>query len=127
MRRIGFLLSALAPDSPASQARITAIAQKLQELGWTDGRNIRIDYRWGLRDADRLRRSAAELVALAPDAIIAGGNPALVALQEATRTLPIVFGNVVDPVGFGLVASLARPGGNTTGFMNVEFGRSHRQ
>jgi putative ABC transport system substrate-binding protein len=124
MRRIGFLLSALVPDDLESQARITAVAQKLQELGWTDGRNIRIDYRWGLRDADRLRRYAAELVALAPDAIIAGGNPALVALQEATSTLPIVFGNVLDPVGFGLVASLARPGGNTTGFMSAEFGLS---
>jgi putative ABC transport system substrate-binding protein len=93
-------------------------------LGWTDGRNMRIDYRWGLRDADRLRRYAAELVALAPDAIIAGGNPALVASQEATRTVPIVFANVLDSVAFGLVPSLARPGGNTTGFMSVEFGLS---
>jgi putative ABC transport system substrate-binding protein len=127
MRRIGFLLSALAPDDPESQARITAVAQRLQELGWTDGRNMRIDYRWGLRDADRLRRYAAELVALAPDAIIAGGNPALMAMQEATHRLPIVFANAVDPVGYGLVASLARPGGNATGFMGAEFGQSAKQ
>jgi putative ABC transport system substrate-binding protein len=124
MRRIGFMLSALAPDDPEGQARITAVAQKLQELGWTDGRNMRMDYRWGLRDADRLRRYAAELVALAPDAVLAGGNPALMALQEATRTLPIVFANVLDPVGYGLVTSLARPGGNATGFMSAEFGVS---
>jgi putative ABC transport system substrate-binding protein len=122
MRRIGFIFSSLAPDDPEGQARLTAFVQKLQELGWTDGRNMRIDYRWGLGNADRLRRSAAELVALAPDAILAGGNPALVALQEATRTLPIVFANALDPVGFGQVASLARPGGNATGFMSVEFG-----
>jgi ABC-type uncharacterized transport system substrate-binding protein len=98
--------------------------QGLRELGWTDGRNVRIDYRWGLGDSDRLRRYAAELVALAPDAILAGGNPALVALQQATRTVPIVFANIVDPVGSGYVASLARPGGNATGFMSVEYGLS---
>jgi putative tryptophan/tyrosine transport system substrate-binding protein len=122
MRRIGFMFSSLALDDSEGQARLTAFVQKLQELGWTDGRNIRIDYRSGLGDAGRLRRYAAELVALAPDAILAGGNPALAALQEETRTLPIVFANALDPVGFGQVASLARPGGNATGFMSVEFG-----
>jgi putative tryptophan/tyrosine transport system substrate-binding protein len=124
IRRIGLFLSTLAADDPESQARATAFVQGLQELGWTDGRNVRIDYRWGLGDADRLRRSAAELVALAPDVILAGGTPALAALQQATRALPIVFANVNDPVGLGLVTSLARPGGNSTGFMNVEFGLS---
>jgi putative tryptophan/tyrosine transport system substrate-binding protein len=124
MRRIGLFLSSLAADDPESQARATAFVQGLQELGWTDGRNMRIDYRWGLGEADRLHRSAAELVALAPDVILAGGTPALVALQQATRALPIVFANVNDPVGNGLVISLARPGGNATGFMNVEFGLS---
>ena len=122
MRRIGFMFSALAMDDPEGLARLTAFVQKLQELGWTDGRNIRIDYRSGLGDPQRLRRYAAELVAFAPDAILAGGNPALAALQEATRTLPIVFANAIDPVAFGQVASLARPGGNATGFMSVEFG-----
>jgi putative ABC transport system substrate-binding protein len=122
MRRIGLILSGLAADDPEGQARITAFVQGLEKLGWTDGRGLRIDYRWGLGDPDRLRKSAAELVALAPDAILAGGNPALVALQQATRTLPIVFANATDPVGFGSVTSLARPGGNATGFMNVEFG-----
>jgi putative tryptophan/tyrosine transport system substrate-binding protein len=122
-RRIGFLLSSLAGDDPESQARITAFVQRLQELGWTDGRNVRIDHRWGLGDAVRLRKYAAELIALSPDAILAGGPPAVAALQQATRTLPIVFANVTDPVGLGLVASLARPGGNATGFMNVEFGQ----
>jgi putative tryptophan/tyrosine transport system substrate-binding protein len=124
MRRIGFILSALPADDPEGQARITAFVQGLQQLGWTDGRNLRIDFRWGLGDAERLRRYSVELVALAPDVLFAGGSLALAALQQATRTLPIVFANVVDPVGLGNVASLARPGGNTTGFMNVEFGLS---
>jgi putative ABC transport system substrate-binding protein len=124
MRRIGFLLTGLPADDPEGQARITAFVQGLQQLGWTDGRNVRIDFRWGLGDADRLRTSATELVALAPDAMLAGGNPAVAALQQASRTLPIVFAGAVDPVGSGYVASLARPGGNTTGFMGVEFGLS---
>jgi putative ABC transport system substrate-binding protein len=122
VRRVGLILSSLAADDPEGQARITAFVQGLEKLGWTDGRNLRIDYRWGLGDSDRLRRSAAELVAFAPDVILAGGTPALVALQQASGTLPIVFANVTDPVALGLVASLARPGGNATGFMNVEFG-----
>jgi putative tryptophan/tyrosine transport system substrate-binding protein len=123
-RRIGLILSGLASDDPEGQARITAFVQGLQELGWTDGRNIRIDYRWALGDPDRLHRYAAELVALTPDAILAGGNPALAALEQATDSVPIVFANAVDPVGFGMVASLARPGSNATGFMNAEFGVS---
>jgi putative ABC transport system substrate-binding protein len=124
VRRVGLILSSLAADDPEGQARITAFVQGLEKLGWTDGRNLRIDYRWGLGDSDRLRRSAAELVAFAPDVILAGGTPALVALQQASGTLPIVFANVTDPVALGLVTSLARPGGNATGFMNVEFGLS---
>jgi putative tryptophan/tyrosine transport system substrate-binding protein len=124
MRRVGVMLSALAADDPEALARVTAFVQGLQELGWTDGRNVRIDYRWGLGDADRQRRYAAELVALAPDVVVAGGNPALAAFQQATNTVPIVFANVTDPVGAGYVASLARPGGNATGFMAVEFGLS---
>jgi len=124
MRRVGFMFSLLAADDPEGQARITAFVQGLQERGWTDGRNVRIDYRFGLGDADRLRRYAAELVALAPDVVLAGGGTAVAALQQATRTLPIVFANVNDPVGGGFVASLARPGGNATGFMSYEFGQS---
>jgi putative ABC transport system substrate-binding protein len=124
MRRVGFLLTTLPADDPEGQARITAFAQGLERLGWSDGRNLRIDYRWGLGDVDRQRGLAAELVALGPDVLLAGGNGALTALQQATRTLPIVFANVIDPVGSGYVASLARPGGNATGFMSVEFGQS---
>jgi putative ABC transport system substrate-binding protein len=124
VRRIGLMLSALAADDSEGQARITAFVQGLQELNWTDGRNTRIEYRWGLGDPERLRKAAAELVALAPDVILAGGNPALEALQQASRTVPIVFANVADPVGSGYVASLARPGGNTTGFMSNEYGLS---
>jgi putative tryptophan/tyrosine transport system substrate-binding protein len=124
MRRVGVMLGVLAADDPEALARVTAFVQGLQELGWTDGRNVRIDYRWGLGDADRQHRHAAELVALAPDVVVAGGNPALAAFQQATNTLPIVFANVGDPVGSGYVASLARPGGNATGFMSVEFGLS---
>ena len=124
MRRIGVLVSGLAADDPEWQARGTAFVQGLQELGWTDGRNVRVEYRFGLGDPDRLRKFAAELVALAPDVVLAGGGVAVPALQRATRTLPIVFANVGDPVGLGLVSSLARPGGNTTGFMTVELGVS---
>jgi putative ABC transport system substrate-binding protein len=124
MRRVGLMLTTLPADDPEGQARITAFAQGLERLGWSDGRNLRIDYRWGLGDVDRERGYATELVALAPDVLLAGGNGALTAFQQATRTLPIVFANVIDPVGSGYVASLARPGGNATGFMSVEFGQS---
>jgi putative tryptophan/tyrosine transport system substrate-binding protein len=96
----------------------------LQELGWTDGRNLHIDTRWGAGGVDRYRRYAAELVALTPDILVTGGAPAVEALQRATRTVPIVFTTVTDPVGGGLVASLARPGGNTTGFTLSEYGLS---
>jgi putative tryptophan/tyrosine transport system substrate-binding protein len=122
VRRVGVLTTILAPDDPEGLTRLTAFVQKLQELGWTDGRNMRIDYRSGLGDAERLRKYAAELVKLAPDVLLAGGGGALAAFQQATSTIPIVFANALDPVGFGNVASLARPGGNATGFMNAEFG-----
>ena len=108
-----------AADDPEGQARLAAFVQGLQQLGWTDGRNVRIDYRWGAGDADRIRRYAAELVALAPDVILASGSSTVAPLQQATRTVPIVFVHVVDPVGAGFVASLARPGGNATGFTPV--------
>ena len=120
MRRIGVLMT-LAADDPEGQARLMAFAQGLQELGWTIGRNVRIDTRWGAGDAERYRRYAAELVALAPDVILANGSPALAPLQQATRSVPIVFTIVADPVGAGYVDSLARPGGNITGFSNFEY------
>jgi putative ABC transport system substrate-binding protein len=124
VRRIGFLMGGLAADDPEAQARITAFVQALAQLGWIDGRNMRIDYRFGLTDPERQRKYAAELVALPPDVILAGGNGGMGPLLEATRTIPIVFANVVDPVAAGYVASLPRPGGNATGFMSVEFGLS---
>jgi putative ABC transport system substrate-binding protein len=108
VRRIG-VLQPLAADDPESPARVTAFAQGLQQFGWTDGRNVRIDYRWAAGDTDRYRRYAAELVALAPDVILASSSPAMMSLQQLTRTMPIVFVNVVDPVGAGFVESLARP------------------
>ena len=117
------LLSDAAEDSEG-QARLAAFVQALQQLGWTDGRNVRVDTRWGAADADRYRKYAAELVALAPDVLVATTSPAVAALQQATRTLPIVFAAVVDPVGAGFVANLAQPGGNTTGFALYEYGIS---
>ena len=123
LRRIG-VLTGFTADDPEGQARITAFVQGLQELGWTDGRNVRIEYRSGASVGNRYRKYAEELVALAPEAILASGPPSAAALRQATRTLPIVFANVIDPVGLGHVLSLARPGGNTTGFMSVEFGQS---
>jgi putative ABC transport system substrate-binding protein len=123
MRRIGVLM-ALAADDPQGQARLTAFLQALQQLGWTDGRNVRIDTRWAAGDADRFRRYAAELIALAPDAILASGGTGAGALLQATRTVPIVFTQTNDPVGAGYVDSLARPGGNATGFTNMEYGMS---
>ena len=106
-----------AADDPEGQARLAAFQQGLQQLGWSDGRNVRIDIRWGENDVDRERKYAAELVALAPDVIVASGTLSVAALQHVSRTLPIVFVGVTDPVGAGLVDSLARPGGNVTGFM----------
>jgi putative ABC transport system substrate-binding protein len=123
MRRIGVLMN-FAADDPESSARVTALAQGLQHLGWTDGRNVRIDYRWGAADPERGRKFATELVALAPDVILASTSAATEPLQQATRTLPIVFVNVVDPVGAGFVDSLAQPGGNATGFTLYEYGIS---
>jgi len=121
MRRIGVLMS-LAADDPEGQARLTAFVQGLQELGWTDGRNVQIDYRWPAGDAERIRRYAAELAALAPDIILAGGGAVVPSLLQATRGIPIVFTQTPDPVGAGFVESLARPGGNVTGFMLYEYG-----
>jgi putative ABC transport system substrate-binding protein len=123
MRRVGVLMAFPAGD-PEAQARLTAFLQGLEELGWTDGRNVRIDSVWGMGGPERIRRYAAELVALAPDVILASASSAVGALQQATRTVPIVFVTVVDPVGAGFVESLARPGGNTTGFTLFEFGIS---
>jgi putative tryptophan/tyrosine transport system substrate-binding protein len=123
VRRIGVLMNLAAAD-PESTARVTAFAQGLQELGWTSGRNVQIDTRWAAADADLFRRYAAELEALAPDVILASSSPAMMSLQQLTRTVPIVFVNIVDPVGAGFVESLARPGGNTTGFVLYEYGMS---
>jgi putative tryptophan/tyrosine transport system substrate-binding protein len=123
VRRIGVLLP-FTPDDPESQARMLAFAQGLQSLGWTVGDNLRIDIRWGAADADRNRRYAAELLALGPDVILANAGGEITAVQQATRSVPIVFANAVDPVGLGFVASLARPGGNVTGFTPAEFGQS---
>jgi len=120
MRRIGVLMNRAA-DDPTGQARLKAFQQALQQLGWSDGRNVQIDVRWGENDADRSRRYAAELVALAPDVILAGGTLSVAAVQQASRSVPIVFASVADPVGAGFVDSLARPGGNATGFMNYEY------
>src|SRR5262245_10700500 len=123
MRRIGMLIPQAA-DDPESQARVTAFAQGLQESGWVVGRNVQIEYRWGAGDADRVRRYAAELVALAPDVILTSGGSTMPPLLRATRSVPIVFANVADPVGQGFVGSLSRPGGNITGFMQFELSLS---
>jgi putative ABC transport system substrate-binding protein len=121
MRRIG-VLAPFAADDPEEQARVAAFVHGLQQLGWTDGRNVQIDYRWAAGDADRMRKYAAELVALAPDAILAAGGATVGPLLQATRTVPVVFTLTPDPVGAGFVDSLARPGGNATGFTNFEYG-----
>ena len=123
MRRIGVLM-ATAADDPEGQARIVAFQQRLQQFGWTIGRNVRIDSRWPAGDSERIRGYAAELVTLSPDVILATGSAAAGPLLQATRTVPIVFVIVVDPVGAGLVNSLARPGGNATGFIQFEYGIS---
>jgi len=118
MRRVGVLMP-LARDNPEAQARITAFVQGLQKLGWTEGRNLQIEYRWGIGD---LQKAATELVALSPDVIFAISTQAVAALQRATRNVPIVFANVADPVSGGFVDSLAKPGGNITGFTNFDYG-----
>jgi len=122
VRRIG-VLSNLLENDPEAVARLTALRKSLQEFGWVEGRNLQIDTRWGV-DNDRIRKNAAELIALAPDLILANAPPSVMALQQATRTVPIVFVNMTDPVGMGIVQSLARPGGNATGFTVAEFGLS---
>ena len=123
MRRIGMLMS-LTPDDPDGRARSDAFLQGLQRSGWIDGRNIQIDHRWGGGDADNFRKYAAELVALDPDALLASGTVTVAPLLQATRKVPIVFVQVADPVGAGFVNSLARPGGNVTGFALFEYGIS---
>ena len=123
MRRIGVLTSATMSDA-TSKARFGTLQQKLGLLGWNDGRNTRIDYRWAAGDPDNLRKYAAELVALAPDVVMANGSAAAALLLQATRSVPIVFTDVPDPVGAGFVDSLARPGRNGTGFMLFEYSMS---
>jgi len=124
MRRVGVLLPFTADDSEG-QARLMAFVQGLQQLGWAVGTNVRIDARWGAGDAERIRKYAAELLALTPDVIVANGSPEVSTLRQTTRTVPIVFANAADPVGQGFVASLSRPGGTVTGFTPLdEFGQS---
>ena len=119
-RRVAVLI-AIPETDPEGQLRIAAFRGGLQNLGWIEGRNIQIDYRWSTGNAERLKAAAAELVGLRPDVIFAGNTTAVIALQRATSTLPIVFVQVADPVARGLVASLARPGGNITGFALYEY------
>jgi putative ABC transport system substrate-binding protein len=123
VRRIGALINRGA-DDPQGEAGLAAFRQVLQQLGWSEGRNVRMDLRSGANDVDLTRRYATELVALAPDVVLAVGTVAVAAMQHASRTLPVVFAGVSDPVGAGLVDSLARPGGNATGFMNFEYSLS---
>jgi putative tryptophan/tyrosine transport system substrate-binding protein len=115
------VVTPLTSDDPEAQARLAAFRQRFQELGWIIGRNVRIEYRWGAGDADRNRKNAAELVGLAPDIILATGSLTLEPLLRATRTVPIVFVQVADPVGAGMVNSLSRPGGNATGFTTADY------
>ena len=119
MRRIGVLMQ-MAESDRQGQLRVVAFRQSLEKLGWTDGRNVRIDYRWGDLDVQRMRKLATELVGLRPDVLFAGDTSTLAALRPETRSIPIVFAVVGDPIGGGFVASLARPGGNITGFVPDE-------
>src|SRR5262249_6841576 len=122
VRRVGVLIP---PTANAEQQQNLAVFQRtLQQLGWTEGRNLQTDVRWGGGDAREIRRHASELAARAPDVIAATGNVAMPPLLEATRTIPIVFNNVADPVGAGFVKSMARPGGNATGFIQFEYSLS---
>jgi putative tryptophan/tyrosine transport system substrate-binding protein len=123
VRRVGVLISEREND-PEAKTSLSAFTRRLAELGWTDDSNLRIDYRTGRGDADLIRRYAAELLALAPEVVLATAGVAVAALRQATRTVPIVFIGVIDPVGAGFVASLARPGGNATGFTIFEYGIS---
>ena len=120
MRRVGVLLAPLESDADAQRIRMSALRDGLEKLGWNDGRNVRIDIRWGGGDPERLRAYAVELVGSSPDVIVAAATPALEPLKQATQTIPIVFAQVSDPVRAGFVASLARPGGNITGFALYE-------
>ena len=122
MRRIGVLMGTR--DDSDGQARIASFQQRLQQLGWVDGRNVRVDMRWAAGNADDIQKYAAELIALTPDIILASGTAVTGPLRRATRSVPIVFANVADPVGAGFVDSLARPGGNVTGFMQFEYSLS---
>jgi len=119
MRRIGVLMP-FAEGDPEGLARSVALQQGLEELGWTIGRNVQIDYHWGIRDVERAQAAIAELLALAPDVIIASTSQTVAALQRATATVPIVFAGTYEPVTQGFVRSLAHPGGNITGFTHVE-------
>jgi putative ABC transport system substrate-binding protein len=123
MRRIGVLMH-MAADDPEGQRRVAAFLQGLQEAGWAVGRNVDIDMRWAAGEAERFRRYAMEIIAPTPDVILASATPSVLAVQQATRTVPIVFVLVPDAVGTGIVASLSRPAGNTTGFTSTEFGMS---
>ena len=120
VRHVGVLM-AVAADEPETQARLAAFMQGMLESGWAVGRNLRIDTRWSAADAARLRSNAAELVALGPDVILAGPGQTIPTLQQASRTVPIVFAQGLDPVGGSFVESLARPGGNTTGFNQLDY------
>jgi putative ABC transport system substrate-binding protein len=120
-RRIG-VPSAPGPDDAEMQARTGAFAKRLQELGWTVGGNLQIDYRWSYGNAEHLRAHAAELIALAPDAVLATSGASVMPLVEASRSVPIVFAQTIDPVGLGIVESLSHPGGNITGFTQFEYG-----
>jgi ABC-type uncharacterized transport system substrate-binding protein len=119
-RRIAIFMD-LAEGDPEGQARVTALKRGLQDLGWIEGRNLRIDHRWAAGEVARMKPLAEELVSLAPEVIVSSGAPTLAALQQATRTIPLVFGQVVDPVAAGFVDSLSRPSGNITGFSSFEF------
>jgi len=121
IRRIG-ALSNLAAGDPEGVARDAVFVQGLRALGWSVGRNLQIDYRWSGGDANRLQAHAAELIALGPEVVLANSGVTILPLQQASRSMPIVFAQTVDPVGLGVVESLARPGGNITGFTNIEFG-----
>src|SRR5215210_3877779 len=120
VRRIG-VLTPFGPYDAEGQARLAAFVSKMQQLGWTVGQNLRMEHRWGDGKAATMRKYAAELVALSPDVILANASPALAALLEATREIPIVFAAVADPVGAGYVASMGQPGGNATGFANFDY------
>jgi putative tryptophan/tyrosine transport system substrate-binding protein len=123
MRRIGVLMNFAAAD-PEGRARFAAFMEGLQQWGWIDGRNVQIDNRWVGSNPDYIRKHAVELVGLSPDVILASASITLVPLQQATRKIPIVFASAIDPVGTGLIASMARPGGNATGFVAFEYSMS---